>query len=137
MVDVVDVGFQSEDPRTDFRGAGRLGLLNLHYFVHEYTVYAVQCFEVASARQSAYFMACAGINITFYLLSALQRYEYFEIFSHNISQAEALELFNRIYTVVFRDFNRQFEKHPMREDLMAFQFILVDSWSFRMSILIL
>lgn len=29
----IELGFQVEDPATDFRGAGLLGLINLHKFV--------------------------------------------------------------------------------------------------------
>jgi ELMO domain-containing protein len=32
----VDVGFQGNDPSTDVRGAGMLGVLHLLYFVTEY-----------------------------------------------------------------------------------------------------
>lgn len=32
-----EIGFQGEDPRTDFRGMGLLGLCNLHYFANTHT----------------------------------------------------------------------------------------------------
>ncbi|CAM9520813.1 unnamed protein product [Lampetra planeri] len=37
-----DIGFQGDDPSTDFRGMGMLGLLNLLYFAEEHTTAARQ-----------------------------------------------------------------------------------------------
>ncbi len=32
----LDIGFQRNNPCTDFRGTGELGLINLHYFTLKY-----------------------------------------------------------------------------------------------------
>jgi len=61
------IGFQGNNPETDFRGMGLLGLLNLIYFAENYT-YKVQSI-IRSNRD--YPWAVTGINITHMLLKML------------------------------------------------------------------
>lgn len=35
-MNLVEIGFQGDNPATDFRGAGCLGLENLYYFIKNY-----------------------------------------------------------------------------------------------------
>jgi ELMO/CED-12 family len=48
----VDIGFQCDDPFTDFRGSGKLGLLVLYYFVKNHTQMAKKCYKVCIVWQS-------------------------------------------------------------------------------------
>ena len=69
---LVDIGFQGTDPRTDFRGTGRLGMLNLHYFATKCSFRAIQCLNVAQNKDTQYFLACTSINITFMMLTYMR-----------------------------------------------------------------
>jgi hypothetical protein len=61
------IGFQGNNPATDFRGMGLLGLLNLIYFAENYTEKARSL--VRSHKE--YPWAATGINITHTLLDML------------------------------------------------------------------
>ena len=58
----IDIGFQVEDPATDFRGAGKLGLINLHRFTESPLCKPV--FQVACSQKTEYFFASAGVFFT-------------------------------------------------------------------------
>lgn len=66
-----DIGFQGKDPITDLRGAGLLGLLNLHFFAHTSTQQARQILNelCQDITQGDFPFAITGINITAFLLS--------------------------------------------------------------------
>ena len=59
---LVDIGFQDKDPATDFRGAGEMGLYNLHEFTK--TTIGKQVFEVASHPNTQYFFASASLYMS-------------------------------------------------------------------------
>lgn len=63
----VDIGFQGEDPATDFRGMGLLGLQNCVYFAKRYTSFMRNL--CSSGRD--YPFCVAGINVTSFLLDLL------------------------------------------------------------------
>uniref|UniRef100_A0A674MRI9 ELMO/CED-12 domain containing 1 n=1 Tax=Takifugu rubripes TaxID=31033 RepID=A0A674MRI9_TAKRU len=54
-----EIGFQGNDPKTDFRGMGLLGLLNLLYFAEHDKATALQMLN-----DSLFSFAIVGINIT-------------------------------------------------------------------------
>jgi len=62
------LGFQGNDPATDFRGMGLLGLLNLIYFAEHYTERVRQLVEA----NRDYPWAATGINITNMLMNMLK-----------------------------------------------------------------
>lgn len=61
------LGFQGNDPSTDFRGMGLLGLLNLIYFAERHTKRAQEIIAV----DKDYPVAACGINITSMLLNLI------------------------------------------------------------------
>eukprot|EP00698_Gefionella_okellyi_P021666 TRINITY_DN7074_c0_g1_i1.p1 TRINITY_DN7074_c0_g1~~TRINITY_DN7074_c0_g1_i1.p1 ORF type:complete len:373 (-),score=86.20 TRINITY_DN7074_c0_g1_i1:142-1260(-) len=63
------VGFQSDDPSTDFRGMGLLGLDNLVYFARHFPNDVQRLVRQESAKE--YPMATAGINVTNMLMKLL------------------------------------------------------------------
>ena len=70
----VDVGFQGQDPATDFRGAGILGLdqlLAISNLDSPYHASALAMFNDSRKDEHWYFFACAGINMTHCLLDLL------------------------------------------------------------------
>ncbi|XP_036170089.1 ELMO domain-containing protein 2 isoform X3 [Myotis myotis] len=59
-----DIGFQGDDPKTDFRGMGILGLINLVYFSENYTREAHQILSRSNHPKLGYSYAIVGINLT-------------------------------------------------------------------------
>ncbi|KAI8507643.1 ELMO domain-containing protein 1, partial [Branchiostoma belcheri] len=68
-----DIGFQGDDPRTDFRGMGMLGLHNLFFFADQQTELARQVLQHSHHPQYGYSFAIVGINITSLTYSLLVR----------------------------------------------------------------
>eukprot|EP01080_Neovahlkampfia_damariscottae_P004169 gene4169-7479_t len=64
----VSIGFQGNDPSTDFRGMGLLGLQNNIYFAKHFNDECVGILE----QERDYPFCVAGINVTSFLLSLLQ-----------------------------------------------------------------
>nr|SVE75925.1 EOG090X0AMT [Daphnia hispanica] len=59
-----DIGFQGDDPKTDFRGMGILGLENLHFFAKNYPDVALQVLSHSNHPKHGYSFAIVGINLT-------------------------------------------------------------------------
>nr|CAG4646461.1 EOG090X0AMT [Macrothrix elegans] len=59
-----DIGFQGEDPKTDFRGMGMLGLENLLHFASCHSDVARHVLSHSNHPQHGYFFAIVGINLT-------------------------------------------------------------------------
>lgn len=58
------IGFQGDDPKTDFRGMGVLGLQNLLYFAREYSSAAKHILSHSNHPKHGYSFAIVGINLT-------------------------------------------------------------------------
>lgn len=58
----ISLGFQANDPATDFRGSGYLGLINLHRLCQ--TKLGVELYNIASSAKTEYFFCSAGIFFT-------------------------------------------------------------------------
>nr|DBA28971.1 TPA: hypothetical protein GDO54_009247 [Pyxicephalus adspersus] len=59
-----DIGFQGDDPKTDFRGMGILGLANLLYFSRHYTEESRTILSHSNHPKLGYSYAIVGINLT-------------------------------------------------------------------------
>ncbi|CAB1316649.1 unnamed protein product [Coregonus sp. 'balchen'] len=59
-----EIGFQGNDPKTDFRGMGLLGLHNLLYFAEHDKATALQVLHDSLQPKHRYSFAIVGINIT-------------------------------------------------------------------------
>uniref|UniRef100_A0AAY5K9P0 ELMO domain-containing protein n=1 Tax=Esox lucius TaxID=8010 RepID=A0AAY5K9P0_ESOLU len=59
-----EIGFQGNDPKTDFRGMGLLGLHNLLYFAEHDKATALQVLQDSLQPKQRYSFAIVGINIT-------------------------------------------------------------------------
>ncbi|MEE6461476.1 hypothetical protein FKM82_001298 [Ascaphus truei] len=59
-----DIGFQGDDPKTDFRGMGMLGFTNLLYFSRHYTEKARLILSHSNHPRFGYSYAIVGINLT-------------------------------------------------------------------------
>jgi hypothetical protein len=48
----IDIGFQGEEPETDFRGSGRLGLHMLHDFIKNYYAHSIECLNTSQCEET-------------------------------------------------------------------------------------
>lgn len=62
-----EVGFQSMDPSSDFRGMGLLGLVQLHYFSLHRPKEAIEVLKESNHTRRFYPFAATGINISFFV----------------------------------------------------------------------
>jgi hypothetical protein len=121
----IDIGFQAEDPTTDFRASGALGLLNLLHFLRNYESDALECRKTARTPGSEYFFACGGIGITVNLLDKVSKLERFADFENCQSNEDALYRFNRIYSEIFIRFNKYWKESGRSDSFMNFNTVLV------------
>lgn len=75
------IGFQQEDPSTDFRGGGVLGLVVLLLYVIRYP--QQWCLDIMEEKASGYFPAATSINITYFLSAQLGLRHAPHFFSHS------------------------------------------------------
>ena len=85
------IGFQGEDPATDFRSMGILGLLNLIYFSKHKNVQQVL---KDSNSEFWYPFAVCGINVSSKILEMLKTYK---LNSKFYNSTDYLNDFNEIY----------------------------------------
>ncbi len=121
----IDIGFQADDPTTDFRGGGSLSLINLLHFLRSYEADALECLKTSRTQGSNYFFACAGINITYNLLEKIRGYELYGEFENAGNREDVLYRFNRIYSVIFIKFNKHWKSSGLSDNLMNFNTVMV------------
>ncbi|KAL9647425.1 hypothetical protein ABK040_006788 [Willaertia magna] len=97
-----EIGFQGKDPRTDFRGMGILGLMNLHYFVMNYQKEAKQVLEESDLGDQWYPFAICGINITGTLVDLISKYYLNETF-YKIDCELDIEHHRQVITNIFQN----------------------------------
>lgn len=100
------IGFQGTDPKTDFRGMGILGLLNLLYFAQVYGGTARHLISHSLHPQHGYAFAIVGINITamaWRLLKSGQAKAHF----YNANDRLKLEHFHEFYCYLFVEFDQE------------------------------
>ena len=68
----IDIGFQGQDPVTDLRGSGLLGLRQLHQFVMNNKIAVKRMFPLSCQDETFYFFSVTGLNITQKLVMSLQ-----------------------------------------------------------------
>lgn len=123
----IDIGFQGEDPTTDFRGTGKLGLRNLFYFVTQYEKQAKLCLMHSRDSKSMYFLACSGINVSHYLLNRFEEPLVCDNFMNVKSEEEVLEVFNNLYSTCFQNLDKYWVESPLSSDFMNFNTVAVRS----------
>lgn len=116
------LGFQRKDnPRTDFRGMGILGLNNLVY------VSKIPAFKLIlkESHKLDYSFAITGINLTADIYTYLKNKEV--KFRFMDKKKESIQLFSELYTEIFIMFHEYWrEKKP---NIMEFNQVKKDFWS--------
>ncbi|XP_015789078.1 ELMO domain-containing protein 2 [Tetranychus urticae] len=117
-----EIGFQGEDPKTDFRGMGILGLENLLYFATNFTKTA-RCILLHSNHPSHGFpFAITGINLTYIAFTLLNNNRLKTHFYNSHFGTTCLEDFHRVYCYLFYTFDKLWiEEKP--KDVMEFSYI--------------
>lgn len=107
------IGFQGEDPGTDFRGMGVLGLIQLEYLSCKPKKLALDLLRRSLNEKHGYPFAIVGINITYNLLNLFKdgsmKHLYYDfgdvIFRDKHRALNLLEIFNDIYVELFLRFD--------------------------------
>lgn len=117
-----DIGFQGDDPKTDFRGMGLLGLDNLVFFAEEYGEAAKHVLSHSLHPQFGYSFAIVGINITSMAYDLLKDGAA-KTHIYNICKSmPSMRIFHQFYSYLFYEFDRFWiESKP--KDVMQFSFI--------------
>jgi len=105
-----DLGFQGDDPKTDFRGMGMLGLENLLYFAKNCSGTALHVLSHSHHPNYGYSLAIVGINLTHmsYTLwkdGAAKTHIYNLCHKPNIYQPD-MNHFHRFYCYLFFEFDK-------------------------------
>ncbi|NXD56505.1 ELMD2 protein, partial [Corvus moneduloides] len=114
-----DIGFQGDDPKTDFRGMGLLGLVNLVYFSKHYTNEARQILSRSNHPKLGYSYAIVGINLTEMAYSLLKNGALKAHLYNMVSGLPQMEHFHQFYCYLVYEFDKfWFEEEP--ESIMHF-----------------
>ncbi|KAI7907783.1 uncharacterized protein BX663DRAFT_482060 [Cokeromyces recurvatus] len=99
----VEIGFQGQDPATDFRGMGIQGLNDLLYFVQTYPHHALSILQHASHPVHWYPYAIVGINITKFVYQLLESKR---LQSYLFQYGTHLDSLQDFYSYLFYRFNQ-------------------------------
>ncbi|NWI89237.1 ELMD2 protein, partial [Pitta sordida] len=114
-----DIGFQGDDPKTDFRGMGLLGLVNLVYFSKHYTNESRQILSRSNHPKLGYSYAIVGINLTEMAYSLLKNGALKSHLYNMVSGLPQMEHFHQFYCYLVYEFDKfWFEEEP--ESIMHF-----------------
>uniref|UniRef100_A0A1L8EBT4 Putative elmo domain-containing protein 2 n=2 Tax=Haematobia irritans TaxID=7368 RepID=A0A1L8EBT4_HAEIR len=104
-----EIGFQGDDPKTDFRGMGMLGLENLLFFAREYKEAAHHVLLHSRHPKFGYTFAIVGINLTamaYRLLKSGDAKTHFYNLANAIKQPCSLKHFHKLYCYLLFEFDR-------------------------------
>ncbi|XP_064122116.1 ELMO domain-containing protein 2-like isoform X2 [Macrobrachium nipponense] len=114
-----DIGFQGDDPKTDFRGMGILGLENLLFFAEQHTSAARHVLARSHHPVYGYSFAIVGINITFMAYSLLKNGEAKTHFYNASKKFSEVRTFHQFYCYLFYTFDELW-RHEKPKDMMEF-----------------
>ncbi|XP_028129480.2 ELMO domain-containing protein 2 [Diabrotica virgifera virgifera] len=114
-----EIGFQGEDPKTDFRGMGLLGLENLLYFSTVYSSAAQHVLGHSYHPVYGYCFAIVGINLTSLAWTLLKEGSAKTYIYNNSAGAPSIKLFHQFYSYLFYEFDR-FWMDCKPKDIMEF-----------------
>lgn len=116
-----DIGFQGDDPKTDFRGMGMLGLANLLYFSQHHTNEACQVLSHSYHPKMGYSYAIVGINVTEMAYSLLRSGALKSHFYNLVPGSPQMKHFHQFFCYLIYEFDKfWFEEEP--ENIMHFNF---------------
>ncbi|XP_078066833.1 ELMO domain-containing protein 2 [Mustelus asterias] len=108
-----DIGFQGDDPKTDFRGMGMLGLHNLVFFGDHYTETARQTLSHSTHPKIGYSYAIVGINLTEMAYSMMKSGLLKTHFYNLVPGVPQLQHFHQFYCYLMYEFDQfWFKEEP-------------------------
>ncbi|KAJ3099057.1 ELMO domain-containing protein 1 [Phlyctochytrium planicorne] len=111
------IGFQGNDPATDFRGMGLLGLDDLHYYAKVHSA-SFQRVLQSSRHETAWFsMAVVGINITGFVIS-LVRTRQLQGYFYKFGTTK--DVYEEFYCYVFDSFEKIWTQYATPLTIMDF-----------------
>lgn len=113
------IGFQGDDPRTDFRGMGLLGLENLLFFAEEYNSAARHVLTRSQHPRYGYSFAIVGINITHMAYNLLRSGDAKNHFYNACKRFPEPRVFHQFYSYLFFSFDDLWRQEKPR-DMMEF-----------------
>lgn len=117
-----EIGFQGDDPSTDFRGMGILGLENLLYFATEYPGTSRHVLSHSHHPRYGYTFAIVGINLTSMAYRLVKSGAVQSHFYNAVKRYPTLQTFHQFYCYLFFEFDLYWmESKP--ESIMEFSFI--------------
>ncbi|KAK0078287.1 hypothetical protein PV325_002728 [Microctonus aethiopoides] len=117
-----DIGFQGDDPKTDFRGMGILGLENLVYFAEEYPRAAAHALLHSTHPRYGYAFAIVGINITSMALRLLRDGTAKTQIYNSSKTLPSIRAFHQFYSYLFYEFD-EFWIESKPNNMMEFSLI--------------
>jgi len=114
-----DIGFQGEDPKTDFRGMGILGLDNLLYFASEYSCVARHVLSHSHHPSYGYSFAIVGINLTSIAYNLLMAGSLKVHLFNYVKGKSDVRHFHQVYSYLFYEFDK-FWLSEKPKDIMEF-----------------
>ncbi|CAL8096115.1 unnamed protein product [Calicophoron daubneyi] len=111
------LGFQSNDPSTDFRGMGLLSLGNMIYFSCKYTDLARSCLSASNHPERWYPFSVVGINLTEMMYVFLKNGD-LKNQLYNMNPEPTLKDFQETYSFIFAAFHNFWMASP--KDIMQF-----------------
>ncbi|CEP11931.1 hypothetical protein [Parasitella parasitica] len=114
----IEIGFQGNDPATDFRGMGLQGLDDLLYFIQKHANHALSCLQHASHPIYWYPYAIVGINITKF---AYQTLESKKLQLYLFQYGTDLDTFQEFYCYLFYMFDQFWITHQPQLTVMDFE----------------
>lgn len=100
-----EIGFQGDDPKTDFRGMGLLGLENLIYFAQEYPSTATHVLSHSHHPRYGYAFAIVGINLTSMALRLLKDGNAQTHIYNTSKTLPTIRAFHQFYCYLFYEFD--------------------------------
>jgi hypothetical protein len=117
-----DIGFQGDDPSTDFRGMGILGLENLLYFATKYPGTSRHVLSHSHHPKFGYTFSIVGINLTSMAYRLVKTGSVKSHFYNSVNRYPTLDSFNQFYCYLFYEFDLYWmECRP--ESIMEFNLI--------------
>jgi len=113
------LGFQGEDPATDFRGMGVLGLRQLIYFVESYPAPAKQVLQQSHHPKFGFSLAIVAINLTSLCVELMNK-RHLRTHMYSLERPESsLEDLHMVYCYLLYEFS-QFWLKEEPKDIMEF-----------------
>ncbi|KAK7097334.1 ELMO domain-containing protein 1-like isoform X2 [Littorina saxatilis] len=114
-----ELGFQGNDPATDFRGMGMLGLDQLLYFAEKYGDEALNALSKSSHPKHGFSFAIVGINITELQYTLMTKRKLRTHFYNLHNPRPSMDAYHEVYCYLMSEFTKfWFKEKP--KDIMEF-----------------